>query len=82
MAICSAMLSASLVERQFIYSNPCSARVLFAVVIFVTAARSSAVACAILTNDMEISMALLAVTVLYPIGGRSIVVHAGRPALQ
>ena len=81
MAVCSAMLSASLVERRLTYSATCSFRVLFVVVIFVTAARSSTVDCAILANAMDISVTLLAVPLVYPLGGRYIVVHASWPAL-
>ena len=45
MAVCNAMLSASLVERQLTYISNCSVRVLFTAVRLVTAAQSSAMAC-------------------------------------
>ena len=63
MAVCIAVLSASLVERRLAYSATYSVRVLFAVVRFVTADQYSSVACARLSNAMEISMALFAVSV-------------------
>ena len=65
MAVYSAMLYTSLVERRLVYSATCYVRVLFAVVRLVTAARSSAVACAILTNSMDIYIALFSVMVWY-----------------
>ena len=65
MVICSSMMSASLVERRFVYSATYSVRVLFDVVRLTTAARYSAVACAILTNSMDIYIALFSVMVWY-----------------
>ena len=65
-AVYSTMVSAYLVERQLEYSATCSFRLLFAILIFLISARSSAVACARLENAIDISMALLAVPVLYP----------------
>ena len=66
MAVCSAMLSTSLMERRLAYSATCSVKVLLAVVRLVTAERSSAVAYAILANSTDISMALFAMPVWYP----------------
>ena len=66
MALCSAMLSGSLAERRLAYKTTCSVRVLFDVVRLVTAAQSSAVACEILENAADISIALFAVPVWYP----------------
>ena len=54
MAVSSAMLSTSLVERLLVCSTTCSLRVLFAVVRLVTAAQSSTVACARLANATKI----------------------------
>ena len=56
--MCSATLSAFLVERQLTYSATCSVIVMFDVVRLVKAAQLSAVACSILSKVMEISMAL------------------------
>ena len=55
---------------------------MFAMVRFVTAAWYSDVACAILENAMDISMALFVVPVLYPLAGRFAEAPAGRPALR
>ena len=66
MAVCSTMLSACLVDRRLAYSATCSARVMFSIVIFVTAAQSSAVACSILENYMDISMEFFSVTMIFP----------------
>ena len=66
MAVYSAMLYASLVERRLAYSTTCLFRVLFAVVRFLTAVRSSDVACARLANVMHMSMTFLALPVLCP----------------
>ena len=63
MTVCSAMLSASLLERRLAYSATCSVRVMFSVVRLVTAARSSTVVCARLANTTDISIALFAVPV-------------------
>ena len=65
MAICSAMLYDSLMDRSLEYSATCSVQVMFAVVRFVTAVQYSAVACYILENAMDISIAVFTVTVLY-----------------
>ena len=65
MDFCRDMLSASLVERRLAYSSTYLVRVLFSVVRFLTTAQSSAMACSRLSNDMDISMVLLAVPVLY-----------------
>ena len=66
MAVFSAMLSASLVERRLAYIATCSVRVLFSVVRFVTSARSSSMAYARLANAMDIFMALFVVPVFFP----------------
>ena len=66
MAVCSAILATSLVERRLVYSTTCSVTVLYAVVRLVMAAQSSAVACARLVNTTGISMALFAALVWYP----------------
>ena len=65
MAVCSAMLSASLAERRLVYIATCSVRVLFDVVRLMTLEQSPAVACAILTNSTYISIALFSVPVWY-----------------
>ena len=65
MVICSSMMSASLVERRFVYSATYSVRVLFDVVRLTTAARYSAVACAIFENSMDIYIAFFFVMVWY-----------------
>ena len=61
MAICSAILSASLVERRLAYSATCLVRVMFAVVRFFTEAQSSAVACDRFADAMDISMEMFVV---------------------
>ena len=77
-AVCSATLSASLVERQLAYRGTCSTIVAFAVVRLVKAERSSAVDCARLSKSMDISMALFVMPALfYPLGERFAVICAG-----
>ena len=66
MAICIAIVSASLVERRLAYRATCLVRVLFTVVRFVTTAQCSAVTCSRLANYMDMSMALFPVPVWYP----------------
>ena len=66
MNVCSSMLFASLVERWLVYSVTFSVRMLFYVVRLLTTAQPSAMACARLENNMDISMELFDVTLLYP----------------
>ena len=82
MVVCSAMLSASLVDKQLEYSATCSFRVLFAVVRLLPASKSSAATCDRLENAMHISMALFVVPVWSPLGGRFADVPTGRPAIR
>ena len=63
-AVCSALLSASLVERQLVYSATFYVSMIFAVFRLVTVAPSSAVAYARFSKSMEISVALFAPSAL------------------
>ena len=65
MAVYSAMLSASFVEKRLAYSANCFIVVLFAVVRLVTVEKSFAVACSRLGNARDISIALFAVPAWY-----------------
>ena len=66
MTVCSAMLSASLLERRLAYSATCFVRVLLAVSRLVTATRSYAVTCSILANATDIYVTLFAVPACNP----------------
>ena len=79
----SSMSSASLVERKLAYRATLSDSVLFAVIRFVTAAQSSALACVRMENFIEISMALFALpALLCPLGGKFSGVCVDFPAPQ